>query len=207
MKVRKSLFWLCLVALVVVVGGQARTSKQPARDDVSLGLADVIAEHCTGDDGVAPSPRVTAEWCSMGVREIRLRAPGLEDAALLVLVAAESRQRQAGYQRIDATLVQKTATLFLFPRAIYGAFHMCNVEAPLWIVWYQEDGAPLDATRMLPGEEVPAADCEDVYSPRRLGWYRYALEIGEELARDLGLGQQDLATLRLAVEPWMAQGR
>src|SRR5690606_27159978 len=97
------------------------------------------------------------------------RSPQGDEVAFEARIAQNDLQRQAGYQAIHEELVKSTATLFLFPRAIYGAFHTCNVAAPLWIVWYQEDGTPLDAQRMLPGKTRPAALCDDVYAPRRRG--------------------------------------
>lgn len=130
-------------------------------------------------------------------------ATGGGEISVEVLVAADDRTRQAGYQWIDPALVQATATLFVFPRPISGAFHMCNVDAPLWIVWYQDDGTPLDAALMLPGADVPVALCRDVYAPRRAGLYRFALEIGVGLARELGLEGRQLAAYRLDVEPWV----
>lgn len=132
---------------------------------------------------------------------------GRHEISLEVLVARDERTRQAGYQRIDASLAQATATLFLFPRPIYGAFHMCNVDAPLWIAWYREDGSPLDAALMLPGADAPAALCRDLYAPRKRETYRYALEIGAGLARDLGLDRAALLELSLVIEPWMLQAR
>lgn len=205
---RNWLIGVMLLVIVVIGGTRALTSTPPATvGDAREVLGAILAEHCVGSDESGLNPSVTHEWCSMAVREITLRGAGDKRVSFPVLVAVEASQRQAGYQSIDAELVNETATLFLFPRPIYGAFHMCNVEAPLWIVWYVEDGRPLDAQLMLPGEKLPAAQCEDVYAPRRPGLYRYALEIGQELAREHGLGFEELATMRLTLAPWMGQGR
>jgi|GEM_PF-2400008 len=201
----------CALALSLGVGSAfagAVSGKAAAVSSAGQGLAELVFQYCGAGERVAG---VTAEWCSMEQREIRLRpredGAGDGAVALEVLVAADDRTRQAGYQWIDPGLAQTTATLFLFPRPIYGAFHMCNVDAPLWIAWYDEDGSPLDVTLMLPGADVPAAFCRDLYAPRTSGTYRYALEIGVGLARELELDRQRLMELSLVVEPWMAQGR
>ncbi|MFS8572114.1 MAG: DUF192 domain-containing protein [Clostridia bacterium] len=169
----------------------------------------LIARYCEPEDGLRRG--VTEAWCAMELSRIRLRGSDEdgpeESVSLEVLVAADERSRLAGYQWIDPALAGSTATLFLFPRPVHGAFHMCNVDAPLWIVWYREDGSPLDVALMLPGQDVPAALCRDLYAPRRPETYRYALEIGVELAQRLGLDRQRLSRLRLELEPWMNEAR
>lgn len=199
--------WL-LAAVVVLAGARTLTWAPAARADGAVAALEALqAGRCAPGEESGPGHGVTQAWCSMAVRPITLVGAGGEGTSLAVLVAASDAQRLAGYQEIEAGLVDRTATLFLFPRPIAGAFHMCNVDAPLWIVWYREDGTPLDVQRMLPGAKAPAARCQDVYGPRRAGFYRYALEIGEELAKELGLGPMQLALLRLHLEPWMEEGR
>ena len=204
---RKRLIGLIFLAFVTIAGAQALMSNPAPVEETPAGLRAMVARYCLEGEEGRSGGGVTDEWCGMDVREILLHDPGRESVALEVLVAADSRERAAGYQGIEAQLVRETATLFLFPRPLFGGFHMCNVEAPLWIVWYLEDGTPLDAQLMLPGERAPASRCADVYIPRRAGLYRYALEIGEELAREHGLGERELVSMRLGLAPWMGQGR
>lgn len=196
-----------LLAVAAIAGIWAMRSQAPVGSVASLGWEAMAAERCDLNEGGGPREGITEAWCSMEVRSIALLTPQGKEVAMEVLVAAEPVQRQAGYQAIDSELVKATATLFLFPHPTFGGFHMCNVTAPLWIVWYREDGSVLDAQRMLPGERVPAALCRDIYAPRRAGRYQYALEIGEELVRELGLGPRQLGEYRLRLEPWMGQSK
>lgn len=208
---RIALFALAVVACVGIVMGTSmplvRAGESDGADDAHMALEALLAERCALDPDGKTGAGVTSAWCSMAAREISLLDQRDQRISFPVLVAAQERQRTAGYQEIAAELVDETATLFVFPRPIVGAFHMCNVEAPLWIVWYRQDGTPLDVVRMLPGAKGPPARCQDVYAPRRAGSYRYALEMGEGLARKLGLGPMQLATLRLDVAPWMDEGK
>lgn len=203
---QREVFWV-LACFAAIVLASVNAFHGPARAESAASGAASAAERCQADQEGRLGEGVTRAWCSMEVREVTLRSAQGEEIAFEARIAQNDLQRQAGYQAIHEDLVKSTATLFLFPRAIYGAFHMCNVTAPLWIVWYQEDGTPLDARRMLPGKTLPAALCDDVYAPRRRGLYRYALEIGEELARELGLGASELARYRLRLEAWMGQAR
>lgn len=202
--------WIAWVvtAVVALAGARAlKTTLTAKADDGVAALEALQAEHCAPGEQSGPGRGVTEAWCSMAVREVVLLGEEGKTVSLPVLVAASESQRMAGYQEIEAGLVDETATLFLFPRPIVGAFHMCNVEAPLWIVWYREDGTPLDVQRMQPGAKLPASRCQDLYAPRRSGAYRFALEIGEGLARAQGLGPFQLATLRLQLQPWMSEGK
>lgn len=203
---QREVFWV-LAGLAAIVMASVYVFQGAAKAEVAASGAAGAAKLCQVDEAGRLGEGVTRAWCSMEVREIALRSPQGDEVAFEARIAQNDLQRQAGYQAIHEELVKSTATLFLFPRAIYGAFHMCNVAAPLWIVWYQEDGTPLDAQRMLPGKTRPAALCDDVYAPRRRGLYRYALEVGEELARELGLGARELAEYRLRLEAWMDQAR
>lgn len=115
-------------------------------------------------------------FCEMKPSVVRLTDPEGETFMLHVLVAHTSQQRAAGYQHIPEDAIARTAILFEFEREIAGAFHMCNVEAPLDIVWVRGDEKVLDAGRMLPGARRPAGGCRNIYAPSRPGAYKWALE-------------------------------
>lgn len=141
---------------------------------------------------------VTSEFCSMGTDSIRLVGPEGARVDIDVLVADDARLRAAGYQFIDGDVVEVSAILFVFERATGGAFHMCNVEVSLDIVWFRANGTILDALTMAPGGVRDPARCTHVYQPRRFGTYLFALELPEgSLAR---LGIESIDEWRLDVD-------
>lgn len=153
------------------------------------------------------------ELCSMAVREVRFTGDGGREYRLEVWVADAPGERAGGFQHVSGDAIVRGAMLFLFPSPIQGAFHMCNVEEPLWIMWFRPDGTLLDVRQMLPGRKVHPALCADLYAPRTAEPYQFAVELGEEAARAmieeaLGGSLSRLDTLRttglrLHIEPWM----
>lgn len=142
------------------------------------------AEHVLGSDELV----VTAAFCSMPIGPVTLRQSTEQSRATVefeVRVASDGVQRQAGFQHIGSEVMKQTGILFVFPSPISGAFHMCNVIEPLWILWFQADGALLDAVRMEPDTAGSATNCDKVYAPQTAGQFQYALEVGEDLSEAL----------------------
>lgn len=148
-----------------------------------------------------PPPRhdrraVTAQLCRMEPALIELVDEEGKATALAVLVADSSEESAAGYQFIGEEIIAQTAILFPFPQDVRGAFHMCNVRAPLDMIWFRSDGSVLDSVRAVPGPPVPAAACRALYSPEPYAPYRYVLETPAGALEALGM---KIPALRLRI--------
>lgn len=144
----------------------------------------------------------TPEVCRMETAAVRLAWDGGE-AELEVLVADEPIERYAGYQLVGREFLAGSAMLFVFESPQAGAFHMCNVFAPLEIAWFRPDGSLLDARLMTPGPVSSPAACPALFAPRAFGRYQFALELPSGFFERLGIGPEAVKTLRLTVEEWM----
>ena len=143
--------------------------------------------------------RVTPTFCSLDAREITFSTSDEQDLRFEVLVAANSIERAAGYQYIHPEVIGRSAIFFLYARDSISTFHMCNVRAPLDILWLRANGTVLDHARMEPA----STPCRHVYAPTRFGSYRYALELPAGYLERLGLDARGIFAMRLAVEDWM----
>lgn len=164
-------------------------------------LDELLAAACA--PGAPQGVYATPEVCRMETARIRLVWDGGE-VELDVLVADEPAERYAGYQWVGREFIAGSAMLFLFESPQTGAFHMCNVLAPLEIAWFRPDGSLLDARLMTPGPFGNPAGCTALYSPRRFGQYLFALELPEGFFARHGLDPGGAGSLRLVTEEWMA---
>jgi len=147
----------------------------------------------------APST-VTPAFCSMKTTVVRLVGPGGAAVEVEALLAESLAQRAAGYQFIHRDVIARTAILFVFEGATRGAFHMCNVTAPLDIAWFRANGTILDSLTMQPGGIGDPSRCTRLYEPRRFGTYQFALELPQGGLERLGI--EDIDAWRLDVTPW-----
>lgn len=162
-------------------------------------LAELLEVGCA--PGAPAAFYATPEVCRMETAVARLTWDGGE-LELEVLVADEPLERYAGYQLVGREFVAASAMLFVFESPQAGAFHMCNVLAPLEIAWFRPDGSLLDARLMTPGPVASPAVCPALFSPRTFGRYQFALELPGGFFERIGIGPDAVGTLRLAVEEW-----
>ena len=160
-------------------------------------LAELLEIGCA--PGAPAAFYATPEVCGMETATVRLTWDGGE-LELEVLVADEPLERYAGYQLVGKEFIAGSAMLFVFESPQAGAFHMCNVLAPLEIAWFRPDGGLLDARLMTPGPVANPAVCPALFSPRAFGRYQFALELPGGFFERLGVGPEALGTLRLTVE-------
>lgn len=156
-------------------------------DEETAAFRSFVEALCTERAPSGSRRAVTDVFCSLEVGQVHGINDSGESFSLPVLVAKSSLQTQAGYQHIGTEVMAQTAILFLFDSDRNRAFHMCNVEEALDIVWIRRDGTILDIQRMEPGARIHPLFCTDVYSPRRMGAYRYALEGPPGLFAELGV--------------------
>lgn len=195
--VTPALTFILIAALTFSSGYSRAQAARPAAVD----LGAFVKALC--DDLSAPpgSVKVTPEFCGMEPRTIRLIRSPDDTVVMSVLVADDGRERAAGYQNIDTEIIRQTAILFIFPRPVMGAFHMCNVGAPLDIAWIDPEGLVLDVQHMKPGPRKAASDCDQLYSPRTWHSYGFALETPAGV-----MDQREIlpGTSRLLIEDWMS---
>jgi len=120
--------------------------------------------------------QVTDGFCRMQEAPVQLSNDEGQLLSVKARIADELSERKAGYQFIGPEVIKHTFILFIFPIEITGAFHMCNVSAPLDIVWIRKDGVILDIQRMEPGPTHTPLGCPSLYAPKTSATYRYALE-------------------------------
>lgn len=185
----------CMLAAAAL--GSSVAAATPAAAGQGM-LADRVRQICEDE----PS-RVTSSFCRMRVQTVELIGPDDRRIRIEALVAADESSRTAGYQFVAGEVVEQTAILFLFDRAASGPFHMCNVEVPLDIVWFREDGTILDSLTMMPGGVRNPIGCRQLYRPRRFGTYRFALELPEGSLEELGIASGD--GWRLDVRSWVTE--
>lgn len=143
-------------------------------------LSQLMDELCSDPPPEGDPFHVTPALCGMERGSVELvRETGSEPEVwrLPVLIADDIWERQAGYQWVGEDVILRTAILFVFPADSRGAFHMCNVEGPLDIAWFDAAGRPVDVRRMEPGGRRDPIGCEALYEPVGNAAYRYALEV------------------------------
>lgn len=167
-----------------------------AAEDLLQGLPQVHTDVCREE-----ASRVTNTFCAMESARILLDRPDDEDLVVRVLVADTPQTRAAGYQFIHPDIMARSGIFFVFNRESTGAFHMCNVAAPIDILWFRPDGRVLDAQRMMPGPARSASLCRQLYAPSNFGTYLYALELPAGVLQMKGLDVKDTRGWRLNVDP------
>lgn len=189
--------WTLAAATLLVWGLQLITPPPaPALSDLDA----LRLELCAAPGAAPPGWEVTGPLCAMQTGIVRLLEADGAPLHLPVFIARTPAERAAGYQFIGPAVIERSAILFLFPSEISGAFHMCNVRAPLDIAWFRADGSLLEAKRMEPGPAAPPALCSQLYGPDSGEGYRFALETAAgTLVDDDG----SFRPWRLQIEPWM----
>lgn len=165
----------------------------PARGSVAA-LKSALQAVCARPAPPHDERAVTAELCGMEPALIELVNEGGQAVPLAVLVADTFREQIAGYQFIGEAVIAETAILFVYRQDISGPFHMCNVRAPLDMIWFRWDGSVVHAARAQPGPRMSAGACPALYGPASSQRYRYVLETPAGALDDLGV---KVETLRL----------
>lgn len=89
------------------------------------------------------------------------------DDSLLVLVADSSGERQQGLQDVGSIPGGADGMLFVWDEPTTASFHMGNVEFPLDVWWFDEDGHLLGSAEM---STCADSDCVSYGSPGRVMW-------------------------------------
>lgn len=193
--------WLLLGRSLAVEPEKPPTASWlPARGSVDA-LKSALEAVCAQPPPPHDERAVTGELCRMEPALIELVDEDGQVVPLAVLVADSFREQMAGYQFIGEAVMAETAILFLYPQDISGPFHMCNVRAPLDMIWFRRDGSVVHAARAQPGPRMSAGACPALYGPAPFLRYRYVLETPAGALDDLGV---KVETLRLRL-PGVAQ--
>ena len=122
---------------------------------------------------------------TMSCREVTegMRAMHTEDVSLLndrgkvvvfqSHVADDDTERAAGYQYICANIIEASTILFVYPQPVSARFHMENVEAPLDIGFFDDQGKLFSVMLMQPRDDGDSG----LYGPSQP--FRYALEASQ----------------------------
>ncbi len=202
-KQRIARWWQSILAsLIVLSAATGMWLTTVAAEDLLQSLGEYHADVCRDS-----APLVTDPFCALDVQKVQFERPDREALWVNVLVADSSDGRAAGYQFIHPDVMARSAILFVFERESTGAFHMCNVAAPIDIVWFRPDGRVLDVRHMEPGPARPPALCRQLYAPATFGTYQYALELPSGFVERAGLRVDDIKRWRLRVDPLFSDER
>ncbi len=108
-------------------------------------------------------------------------------------VADDNTERAAGFQYICAKIIDASTILFVWPQPVSARFHMRNVEAPLDIGFFDDQGRLFSILSMQPQGDGDSG----LYGPPQP--FQYALEVGQGFfaGQNLSAGKSRLAIDKL----------
>lgn len=116
---------------------------------------------------------VTAGMRAMHTEEVALLNDQGERVVFQSYVADDDTERAAGYQYICANVIDASTILFVYPQPVSARFHMENVEAPLDIGFFDDQGKLFSVLLMQPRDDGGSG----LYGPPQP--FQYALEAGQ----------------------------
>ncbi len=116
---------------------------------------------------------VTAGMRAMHTEEVSLLNDQGKRIVFQSHVADDDTERAAGYQYICANIIDTSTILFVYPQPVSARFHMENVEAPLDIGFFDDQGKLLSVMLMQPRDDGDSG----LYGPPQP--FQYALEAAQ----------------------------
>ena len=132
-----------------------------------------VAVWSTGMLSTMSCREVTAGMRAMHTEEVSL----LNDQGKVVVfqshVADDDTERAAGYQYVCANIIDASTILFVYPQPVSARFHMENVEVPLDIGFFDDQGKLFLVMLMQPRDDGDSG----LYGPPQP--FQYALEAAQ----------------------------
>ena len=170
----------CSTLLVAACSGGGSDGAPTAAERTSTTVAD-------GELGEGFAPQSGGRRALVGFDEVAVTVTAADGTTceVCLLAATTDAQRQRGLMEVtDRELGGYDGMLFRFPKEIDGGFWMRNTPMPLSIAYFDDDGAFVSSTDMVPCSDSASCPTYDAGAA-----FRYALEVPAGGLADLGVAE------------------
>ena len=179
----------CLLLASCSQDGTVSASKEAPSPDATIDLApEGGRSEAPPEEGATPDPEVTFPPARVLI--------DTSDGSVIVDAekAETAEQRQLGLMFRDS-LGPDEGMVFLFFEETASAFWMKNVEIPLSIAFFDQDGTILKILDMEPCESDPCEFYDPLYDDGRAVTYFGALEVNQGMFEEWGVEEGDRITV------------